>query len=292
MNDSNNPAPTRFEVVRDSELLPFLAGVLEISARSAKRILDSRAVFVNRRRVWMAKHHLKPGDVVETHCRPRAASVAGPPILFSDGRFLVVSKPAGILAVGTGSIEELVCRRLDPALRAAHRLDRNTSGCLLFCADREALEAAESMFRRRKVEKTYLAIVYGHTRRKSFEIRNRLDNRTALTRVFEIDRGREASLLRINIETGRTHQIRRHLASAGNPVVGDSQYGLSRGETSATITAARQMLHALSLEMPHPFSKCAISASAPLPEDFLQCLKRLGLGKKRGGTGFSYDACK
>ena len=121
---------------QDQELVEFLAHHLQTSRKGARCLLDARVVFVNTKRVWMARHVLRTGDEVEVNMPAAAASHAGQPIplLFQDSICVVANKPSGMLANGPDSLEEQLRSQMRcPELEAVHRLDRDTSGCLL-CA--------------------------------------------------------------------------------------------------------------------------------------------------------------
>lgn len=260
-------------------LIDFLAEALGGSRRAAKRRLDARTVFVNGRRIWMARHPLKRGDVVELVAAvPRATKDARP--LYQDGDYLVVNKPAGITSTGANSLESrLRSERSDTAWAAVHRLDRDTTGCLLFARGERARARAVEAFRRGTVLKIYEAIVLGRMPDGITRLDAPIEGRTAVTRIAVQARGAAASWLRVQIETGRTHQIRRHLFGAGYPVLGDRAYGTARPLDAALREVPRPMLHALRLELPHPGTQGRIAARAPRPSDFDAWLRKLGLAR-------------
>ena len=262
-------------------LQDFLASRIGLSKNKAKALLDSRSVLVNRRRVWMARHTVRRGDVVEVMAQPASATATGEPaieVLVEVNDFLVVDKPAGLLANGPHSVEtRLRAERSEPSIRAAHRLDRDTSGCLLIARNPAAFDGAVAMFRERDVGKSYRAIVAGRMGPGSRDISFPLDGLTARTRVSVISSAREASYLAVEIETGRTHQIRRHLAMVGHPVLGDRQHWTRRAVSDRQVAVARQMLHARELLLPNPVEGTVLHAVAPLPLDFVERLRRFGL---------------
>jgi RluA family pseudouridine synthase len=269
-------------------LQDFLASKLGLSRNRAKSLLDNRAVLVNRRRVWMARHIVENGDVIEVvgSEQPDRAFV-DIPVLLEDRDYLVVGKPAGILANGPDSAESLLREsRGEPSLRVTHRLDRDTSGCLLFARGDKAFENAVALFRERKVGKTYRTIVAGRMESARRDIAFPLDGLTARTRIRSISTNMEASYLEAIIETGRTHQIRRHLAMVGHPVLGDRQHGTRLAVSDRQMTIPRQMLHAYVLAFPNPSDGHILRAHAPLPNDFKECLARFRLsGKGEPGRG-------
>jgi len=264
--------------VRPSEdgmiLLDFLAGELDLSKRKAKNLLDSKRVFVNRAPVWMARHKLRAGDTVETTGGTAPRSAAAVRILFQDANYLVADKPSGLLSNGGNSLEaQLRQTRNEPGLLAVHRLDRDTTGCLLFARSREAFDAAVAEFKAHRVRKTYHALVAGRFNVSRFRINRPIDGQRAETVVQTLDSNQEASHVSASIETGRTHQIRRHLALMGHPVLGDLQYGARMPASDKMMKIPRQMLHAAGIELTDPATCRRITAGAPLPPDFRNCLR-------------------
>ncbi|MFH1086073.1 MAG: RluA family pseudouridine synthase [Chloroflexota bacterium] len=221
-------------------------------------------------------------------------------VLYEDEHLLVINKPAGLVvhpapghAAGT-LVNALLAHR--PALRAAdldparpgivHRLDRDTSGLLVVAATREAQAALQAAFKGRRVYKLYLALVLGALTHDEAVIeapigrdprqRQRMavlaeGGRPARTAYRVRERLPDCTLVEAQLITGRTHQIRVHLASVGHPVVGDRVYGPRR----ARITAPRQMLHAWRLELAHPVTGAPLAFEAPLPPDMAAVLERL-----------------
>ncbi|MBN2302348.1 MAG: RluA family pseudouridine synthase [Lentisphaerae bacterium] len=260
-------------------LLHFIAGKLTVSNSRAKDLLDQRNIFVNRKRTWMAKHILKSGDKVEiTNARNHVPTEKSVEIIYEDEYYLIINKRSGMLSNGPDSLEKTVAQQLNcPGIKAAHRLDRDTSGCLLMARDQQSFDAVVSVFRNRKIRKTYHAIVQGCMRDKNRTIATPLGGKQALTHIRVLDTNRTATHLLITIETGRTHQIRKHLHSIGHPVLGDRYYGVKTTASSKTMKIGRQMLHASGLRFKHPFTSKEIAVKAPLPKDIRGCLKMFGL---------------
>lgn len=262
-------------------LQDFLAGRLDLSRNKAKQIIDSRTVFVNSRRIWMARHSLRSGDRVEfpdleTGYKPVSAAKAT--ILFEDDDYMVVNKPAGILSNGKDSFEERLRKQLNiPSLRAIHRLDRDTSGCFLLAKNQKAFDSIIPLFQQHAVIKTYEAIAAGQVEPRTFTIDTPIDNQPATTHINVVTANRFASHLQISIETGRTHQIRKHLLSISHPVLGDKNYGTRLPASAKTITITRQMLHAVSIQFTHPVTGGHVHARANLPPDFISCLRNFRL---------------
>jgi len=259
-------------------LQELLAQRLKISRRAAKSLIDTRNVWVNRRRVWMAHHLLRPGDQVLAPVyadMERQNQEIKIRTLVEDANFLVVDKPAGFMSVGDGSVEELLRRQLqNPALRAIHRLDRDTTGCLLIARTPAVFDDAVSEFKKRHVRKAYNAIIVGRFPQPVSTITEELDGARAVTHLRLLSSCDDASFIALRIETGRTHQIRKHLASLRHPVLGDREYGLKFARDPRLIEVPRQMLHAVEIEMPNPVVLGeTIRAHSPLPADFRRCLK-------------------
>lgn len=290
----NTSKPKIAIVTRDEEgisLQDFLAGRLGVTKRAAKTMIDARVVWVNRKLIWMARHPLRPGDKVafvvqrSTGTKQDKSAEARPHIrvLWQDEWYLAADKPAGVLTQGHDSAEELLrAQENNPAIQAVHRLDRETSGVLLFSKGAEALEAAIAMFKTHRVVKQYAAIAAGAVERQHSTLTETLDGERAVTHLKRLQSTADASFLSLRIETGRTHQIRRHLAGIRHPVVGDRQYGVKHSDDPRVLSVTRQMLHAAELELPHPMVLGQhIKAHAPLPADFRAALKLFGLGKRK-----------
>ena len=264
---------------RDEELVEFLAHHLHTSKKGARRLLDARVVFVNEKRVWMARHILHAGDHVEVNM-PMAtpAMERSIPILFQDDTCIVANKPAGLLSNGPDSLEDRLRDQLHcPTLEAVHRLDRDTSGCLLYARNPDAKSLLVGLFESHRVTKTYHAIVSGHVPDDMREITSPIDGKTAVTRLTLLSENRMASHLKLTIETGRTHQIRKHMVSIRHPILGDKVYFTNIQPHPELRRVPRQMLHASSLTFRHPLTGELIRTKAPFPPDYSGCLKLLKL---------------
>jgi RluA family pseudouridine synthase len=210
-------------------------------------------------------------------------------ILHEDEALIFVDKPAGLLvqrrAHGPDEpcLHDLVQRHTGSAF-LLHRLDRGTSGVIFFSKRADLNAGLTRQFARKQIGKTYLALCEGELaaprtidapiRRVgaiTFGVRD--DGRRAVTRVAPLAWSATGSLLEITLETGRTHQIRVHLAGIGHPVAGDWLYG--------TAGAARPMLHAAELALRHPLTGQPLSVAAPLPRDFREEAARRGIRHER-----------
>jgi 23S rRNA pseudouridine1911/1915/1917 synthase len=264
---------------KDEELVAFLAHRLHTSKKGARRLLDARVVFVNEQRVWMARHVLRTGDQVEVHAPAFTSDVEQSiSILFEDDTCIVANKPAGILSNGPDSLEErLKSQTRCATLEAVHRMDRDTSGCLLFARHPDAKAAIVELFESHRVTKTYHAIVSGQVPADMREITAPIDGKTAITRLTILSANRIASHLKLSIETGRTHQIRKHMVLIRHPVLGDKVYSTNIQPRPELRRIPRQMLHATSLTFRHPVTGELVRAKAPFPSDYAGCLKMLKL---------------
>jgi 23S rRNA pseudouridine1911/1915/1917 synthase len=290
----------------------YLAGIFPEESRSQiQGWIRSGEVLVNGSLVKTG-YRLQPGDDVSVQAHAAAeASQPAPenipiPIIFEDEDLAVVDKPAGMVThagagVRSGTLVNALLYHLGPVntgdpLRPGivHRLDKLTSGLLVVAKNLRTHRALARQFRCREVKKEYLALVYGHPvppaatinlalgrdlrDRKKISVHSRR-RRDAVTHYAEEQKIGPFSLLRIRIETGRTHQIRVHLAQRGHPVVGDHLYGGNRarniqdaGLQAAVRALPRQFLHACRLDFTHPGSGARLFFQTPLPlelTDFL-----------------------
>ncbi|MGB8929711.1 MAG: RluA family pseudouridine synthase [Anaeromyxobacteraceae bacterium] len=229
-------------------------------------------------------------------------------VLHEDADLLAVDKPAGLAAhPGTGIEGATMVEMARAYLRVpadvppqefkpspAHRLDRETSGIILVAKNRKAMVRLTEIFTSGEgVAKSYLALAKGKMRDagtidlplseheqtgKSKSVRG-VNFQEALTRWKVLASMKEASLLQVAIETGRTHQIRRHLEAVGHPVAGDKRYGdFPFNHAARTRWGLRRMfLHAWKLSLPHPTTGERLSLTAPLPEELVEVVRRLNL---------------
>jgi 23S rRNA pseudouridine1911/1915/1917 synthase len=244
-------------------------------------------------------HRLAPGDVVAVAEVERPSPADAPEVhfetVYEDEYLLVVDKPAGVVIhpasgrSGPTLAEALAGRAAGgpDAARAGivHRLDRDTSGLLVVAKSEEAHEALRRMMRRRQVTREYLALVSGHPdaesgtidapigrdRARRTAVSTRTDRaRAAVTHFRVIERLPRTTLLRVRLETGRTHQIRAHMAAIGHPVCGDRQYG--GANCGKRIGLERQFLHATRLMFSHPFTGECLDCESKPPVDLRRAL--------------------
>ncbi|HEY3206835.1 MAG TPA: RluA family pseudouridine synthase [Gaiellaceae bacterium] len=275
----------------------FLASLPEVGTRAeAERLLAAGAVRLDGG-ARAKSHRLAGGEELELEpparaqgLRPEARELR---IAYEDEHLLVVDKPAGLVVhPSPGHDEGTLVNALVGKIAGGgvperpgivHRLDRDTSGLLVVARSEEAYRRLQALARRRRLERRYLALVKGRPRSRRGRIeapigrdrheptRHSLDTDTPRAAVthFEVERLLPGhALLAVTLETGRTHQIRVHLAAIDLPVVGDSVYGVPDPGLD------RQFLHAASLAFPHPFSGERVEAESPLPEELQAALAR------------------
>lgn len=270
------------------------------------RLLRTGQVRVNGRRA-KPDTRLAAGDMLRippVRTAERAAPGAPPDAMldeirraaiFEDRDFLVIDKPAGIAShggsgVAFGAIELLRAARPAEHLELAHRLDRDTSGVLVFARSRRGLAGLQELIRTGQITKQYLCLLTGRLQRAKFDVNVplrksvlaggermvRVDDtgKPALTFFREVERYSEASLVEATLATGRTHQIRVHAAHAGYPLAGDPKYGdREANKRFAKLGLKRMFLHAARFEF--ELGERAYSFSAPLPDDLRAVLDRV-----------------
>ncbi|MFL5847109.1 MAG: RluA family pseudouridine synthase [Solirubrobacteraceae bacterium] len=279
----------------------FLAGPLGSRAR-AQRLIDEGRVLVDG--IARAKRHkLHGGELIAVSDDEPVAEVQDGPqadftVAYEDEHLLVVDKPAGVVvhpARGhwTGTLAQALAARGaaggEPGRPGiVHRLDRDTSGLLVVARSEEAHRALKEAIQDRSVTREYLALVQGRPSARSGTIdaplgrdrrvRTRMSSDTDVPRDaithFEIAEALpHTTLLRVRLETGRTHQIRAHLQAIGHPVAGDPDYG-PKIKGSDPFGLARQFLHAARLAFDHPFTGERVDVESPLPQDLADALSR------------------
>ncbi|MBN55139.1 MAG: hypothetical protein CMA79_01710 [Euryarchaeota archaeon] len=274
----------------------------EAKKNSLRRMIDHGRVLVDGKRATRAKETVSIGTFVETLSRKevegparKVDQIPNPSILYEDREVIVVDKPPGLLSVATPMGEEdtmfdrvlnWVSRNQSTRAHLVHRLDRETSGCMILAKSPEVRDFLQSQFKDRSVERIYHAVVFGKPADESGVATSRIqesrDKRVRLVPKGERG-GKEAitnwrveksapihSLIRIKIDTGRRAQIRLHMSEIGCPVVGDTRYG--RGKASVN----RLCLHASELQFEHPNGR-RIRVNSGLPDKLYSELKRRSL---------------
>ena len=288
----------QYKVTTRSKLLPFLFETLSThegwSKKTVKQRLQSSSILVNGQVQTKHDFIVDNGDVVQVGVAQRTGyhtntQVQKLEIIHQDKDLIAINKPAGLLSVGTTKENKnhalaLLRTQLSRGKKAdavklwpVHRLDRDTSGILLFATSKELREAV--MDKWATTEKTYLAVVFGTPKVDADTITEPLrldekeyrmhvgkhkDAKSAITHYKTLESNETRSLLEVRIETGRQHQIRAHMAHMGNAVIGDERYGKKGG---------RMGLHAMRLKFDHPMSHKQVLLEVDAPVDFYSLLK-------------------
>lgn len=260
------------------------------SARFLKRIIEQNGCQVNGRVERFASALVGRGDHIRLFLNlpsSRSAQVFQPArLLYEDEALLIYNKPAGINSDEKGILSLLAAYA--PSLHLVHRLDRETTGVLVCAKQSAAAASLEEQFKQRLVQKCYRAIVDGQLLEPEGVIENFLGKKSAYagqtlwqvmpkglyayTEWCLLKSGDLASLVQCFPKTGRTHQLRVHLAHLGHPIVGDVQYGT---RLQSAVHSSRYFLHAERLSFHHPFTHRQLCLEAPLPEDFQHMEKKL-----------------
>ncbi len=284
-----------------------------------ERLISTRRVMIDGNLVTDATLRVKAGQVIKLleQSLPRPATESDVRVHYLDADLVVVEKPAGMTSIRhpeerhwsarrrqfqttlTESLPRLLARverdrasrTRQRAVRAVHRLDRDTSGLMVFARTAAAENSLGRQFRDHSIQRTYQAIVHGQIKEQTIAsvlVRDRGDGRRgstvddaargkhAITHVRPLESWSDFTLVECRLETGRTHQIRIHLADQGHPVCGDKVYG-RRGHASggAKTSIGRLALHAGQLGFTHPRTSRRLVFDAPLPAEMVEFLDRL-----------------
>jgi RluA family pseudouridine synthase len=288
-----------------------------VSKAKARKLIMAGAVLLNGQRLRIAAQGLKPGSRLEAQvdtaklfadstARDQAFELTADRILFEDDDLIVVDKPAGLPSHPTldesrdnllAAVTRFLAKRdgvAEPYVGVHQRLDRDTSGVVLFTKSTRVNAAIGEIFAKHLATKTYQAITTPPPKpnlRHDWTIKNQLgkvSSRTKRSKYGAVPSGGDAAETAFHVlakhaqgihieatpKTGRTHQIRVHLSEYGMPILGDDLYGKPH---KSNALAPRTMLHASRLTFPHPITKQAVSVDSPLPDDFKQCLRRIEL---------------
>ena len=305
----NEVVPDSLEGERLDRLIAFIGN---ISRSEASSIIKKGQVLINDQSVTRSSFKVSIGNRVEFYVRDdeeateiEADSSVDFKIIHSDSDFFVIDKPAGLVVhPGAGNLSGTLVNgllALSPQIRdvgeknrpgVIHRLDKGTSGLLLAANTNEGYQFFVDELSDRKVKRIYQALVWGvpegpegiidapigrsSKNRKKMGIVSKGKNAITTYQLKESWFSSNVSLLELQLETGRTHQIRVHLSSIGNPVVGDDVYGTNR----KNLTLRRPFLHASKLSFEHPRTGKACEFESPLPEDLKSVLADLHANEK------------
>ena len=295
-----------------------LQGV-ELSKRKIREVIDAGGVYINRKRARIASRPVNPGDTIEMQyslenlkrIKQRDHELQSSDLLFDRHNVIAINKPPGLPTQATRDqsvvhLEAAVKKHLatkglpNAKVFLVHRLDKETSGVVLLATTAEAVTFLTDQFRNRTVNKEYLALCSGIPHEKKFTVEcflSPIDKRTGNVTVvrsggkpsktfFEVIESNKAlglSLIRCRPETGRSHQIRVHLASKGFPIIGDKKYQPSKTPMTPTLeslAAVHHLLHAFRLTFVPGNNEKPVTLEAPLPINFLEFLKAAAFSSK------------
>lgn len=281
---------TSFKVDKDSELMKFLMEKMpENSRNSIKSLLTQRKIMVDDKIVSQYNAPLKAGQLVTINKTKVAKhNLNGVTILFEDNDILVVEKEKGILSIATKNEREKTAYNIlknylkeknpKDKIFVVHRLDRDTSGVMIFAKSEKAQDILQTTWNDSVKERTYVALVEGNVKKDkdtiisylaenkafiTYSTDNEEEGKKAISHYKVLKRNKNYSLLEVNIETGRKNQIRVHMQDIGHSVVGDKKYGSTKNPIN------RLGLHAHTIVFTHPITKEVLSFTSKIPEAFL-----------------------
>lgn len=287
----------------------FIASESSLTRSYVQKLILDGMVTVNAKKE-KSSYKVKADDTIEVTLPDAPENLLKPEnlpveVVWEDEHMIVVNKPPEMamypgLGHDSGTLMNAVvavCRKLSSVgapLRpgVVHRLDKDTSGLIVIAKDDATHHNLAEQFKERGIEKHYLTLVYGNLRQDKGEIKTLIGRsaasrkkmsakprrgKEAITQYEVIKRLKSASLVKVRIITGRTHQIRVHFASIGFPVLGDTLYGKKTSITfgQRQINFPRQMLHAYHLKLTHPVTNEIMEFNAPMPEDMKRALEEL-----------------
>lgn len=286
---------TYLRVNEEAELMSFLLDKTGKSRNAIKSLLGYRQIAVNDKITTQFNHSLKPGDEVSINASRGNTELNHPllRIIHEDSDFIVAEKEDGLLSVtvGTGrditafSILKSYVKKASPAnkIYTVHRLDKFTSGVILFSKNRDLQHALRDHWHAIVSKRTYVAVVEGVVEKDSGQIvswlteddiklkvrSSKFDNggKQAITHYKVLQRSKNFSLMEVELETGRKNQIRVHMESIGHPIVGDRKY-------SSRVQHKRIALHANVLEFTHPVTGRQMHFESEIPEEFFRIMRR------------------
>lgn len=202
------------------------------------------------------------------------------PVLYEDNWFIIVDKPSGLLTIPTPRRESRTLTSIldDDAeekgasyrVHPCHRLDRETSGVIIYAKGKSPQQKMMHLFHEKKVKKVYLAFVRGHMEPPEGQITRPIEGAPSVTRYRILEKRNGYSVVEVLPVTGRTNQIRIHFGAIGYPILGEAKFAFRR---DFIVRAKRLCLHAQSVEFPHPVTKQSVFVQAPIPQDLVSFLE-------------------
>jgi 23S rRNA pseudouridine1911/1915/1917 synthase len=283
---------TRFTVNEPNELMKWLIAQFPEKGRNAiKALLAHKQISIDGKVVTQFNHPIKQGQevVIEWARIEEDPPMLGLSIIFEDNDLIIIEKQAGLLSVATEEEKEQTAyrqltdhvKRKEPKSRifVVHRLDRDTSGVMMFAKSEEIQQKLQNEWRETVSERVYIAVVEGKVRKSEGTIKSWLTEsksfkmyssptpnggQEAITRYKTLKTAATCSLLEIRLETGRKNQIRVHMEDIGHPIMGDKKYGAARN------TLGRLGLHASILAFTHPATGKAMHFESKIPDKFVR----------------------
>ena len=275
---------TKFEVGADDaglrldQVIPkHVAG---LSRRKARAVIDLGGVFVDKTRVKVAGRIVRPGQSIEVNVggaiERKDDTPLAPKIVHVDEHIIVVDKPAGLVTAPTpesnrGDLLDQLQRQFGEVF-LVHRLDLPTSGLLVFARTTAANKTLGDRFKDHDIEREYRAVAVGHVTAQTID--REIEKRRAVTHVEPVETFPNATVVRVRLETGRTHQIRIHLAGLGHPLCGDRTHG-GEVERAFLPRPPRLALHAMVLGFAHPATGERVRWESPMPDELATWIARL-----------------
>ena len=295
-----------FSIQAPAELLPFVTENLpEIKRTRLKQMLAHNQIAVNGTPVRQFNHPVQPGDTVSVNFTREFQVFYNRrlKIVYEDDDILVVNKGYGLLSMGNDKVKDGTAysilkdylKRKDPRNKIfiIHRLDRDTSGLMMFAKNEKAKEAMQHNWNNMVIERRYVAVLEGYVKEDEGEVRSYLGEtsryevyscpepgeglKLAVTHYKVLKRGHGYSLVEFSLDTGRKNQIRVHAKEMGHPIVGDRKYGASASPIG------RLALHARTLRFAHPITRRDMNFETPVPVRFL----KITGGSSRGDSSES-----
>jgi len=280
----------QFTAEKDQKILEILGYMSPESSKNTLRSwLKQERVRVNGQIVKGTNSFVSPGDVI-TVGKKQEVSERGIKIIFNDHQVIVVDKPVGILSVSTDhgnekNLHSYLKEKYRPKrVHVIHRLDRETSGLIMYAHTDNAASNLKNMLEKRRIKREYRAIIEGTLEKKTgtwesylyedqnFKVHSTEDaskGKRAVTHYEVLASTKNHSYLRLNLESGRKNQIRVHCFDAGHPILGDAKYG------SVSDPLKRLCLHAHKLTFQHPLSGKAMAFESPIPEEYMKLFKNI-----------------
>jgi RluA family pseudouridine synthase len=253
-----------------TDLRTFLSKNLGISRSKAKNLIDSRQVFVNNQRAWISTYKLKSGDIIDVPDLIEMDKTYNIDVIYEDNYVIAINKPSGlVIDEKHNDFENVLKNAINcPELKLIHRLDKETTGVLLFAKNNEIFEKFKNLWQEKKITKIYCAICLNEADFDKKEIKKEINGKEAVSFVETLAISDGLSCFKITTKTGRKHQIRIHLSQTGHPILGDKIYGPNIIKQNKYKKVTGQLLHSYQISYICPWTEREIIIKAPLPDAF------------------------